>query len=110
MALNAKINLKSKFAEICLPVKKLNCGSKSHAHNIERTIADIVSKTDSQRNLKISCLRSAPTTFLIPTSFILLEAFAVDRFIKLMQAITKIKTAIRENSFTYSILLPVWEP
>jgi hypothetical protein len=48
--------------------------------------------------------------FLIPISFILIEAFAVDKFMKLIQAIRRMKTAIRENIFTYEILPPVAAP
>lgn len=36
----------------------------------------------------------APINFLTPTSFALFEARAVERFIKLIQAITWIRTAI----------------
>jgi hypothetical protein len=50
--------------------------------------------------------RSAPIAFFIPISFILLEALAVDKFMKLMQAIINKKIAITENNLTYSILPP----
>src|SRR4030095_6432425 len=86
--------------EICLPVSWLNGGSKSQTIRTAKTMASKVSIIDSDRNCKMSCLRLAPTTFFIPTSFIRLEAFAVERFMKLMQAITKIKMAIRENNLT----------
>ena len=46
---------------------------------------------DSTRNCDTSCLRTAPTTFLIPISLARLEARAVDKLIKLTQAITTMK-------------------
>src|SRR5688500_319472 len=46
----------------------------------------------------------------MPTSFILRDAFAVDKFMKLMQASTSMKTAIIEKRFTYSILTPACTP
>ena len=61
---------------------------------------------DPDKYWTISEPRLAPTIFCIPASFIRFNAFAVDRFIKLMQAIIKIKIAIMEKSFTYSILPP----
>ena len=47
-------------------------------------------------------------TFLTPTSFIRLDALAVERFIKLIQAINKINRAINENNFTYSYSSTTW--
>ncbi len=56
---------------------------------------------DSVRNCIISSLRSVPNTFLIPTSFARLAERAVVRFIKLIQAISKINNATAENMYTY---------
>ena len=53
-----------------------------------------VKRIDSPKNCLTSCDLSAPTTFRKPTSFALFSSRAVDRFMKLMQAIVKIKTAI----------------
>lgn len=65
---------------------------------------------DSLRYWKMSDPLCAPTDFLIPTSLAFREALAVERFIKLMQAMTKIKAAIMENSLTYSIRPPAGLP
>src|SRR5580693_9950186 len=46
----------------------------------------------------------------MPDCFIRCAVFAVERFMKLMQAITKIKAAIMENNFTYRILPPDCTP
>jgi hypothetical protein len=54
--------------------------------------------------------RVAPTIFCMPTSLIRFNAFAVDKFMKLMQAISNIKMAMIEKSFTYSILPPDGTP
>src|SRR5262249_8604581 len=48
--------------------------------------------------------RVEPSTFLTPTSLALPALRAVDRFIKLIQAISRINTAIVENIYTYWIL------
>ena len=53
--------------------------------------------TDSPINCFESCVFSAPTTFLIPTSFARSAERAVVRLIKLIQAISKIKTAMIEK-------------
>ena len=50
---------------------------------------------DSARNCFISAYLPAPITFRTPTSLALLDARAVERFMKLIQAITWISTAIR---------------
>jgi hypothetical protein len=46
----------------------------------------------------------------MPTSFSLLDALAVERFMKLIQAMTRIKIAMMENSRTYPILPPAFAP
>ncbi len=62
--------------------------------------------TDSPRNWVISPPLLAPTTFRMPTSFALFSLRAVLRFIKLIQAISRIKAAMMAESFTNSILPP----
>ena len=52
---------------------------------------------DSIRNCRISCVRAAPTTFLIPTSLERRVDLAVDRFMKFMQAIVNTKAATAEK-------------
>ncbi|MBA7548615.1 hypothetical protein ES705_41079 [subsurface metagenome] len=52
---------------------------------------------DSPKNCLISCCLPAPTTFLMATSFVRVIYFAVDRFIKLMHAISSINRERTEN-------------
>jgi len=49
----------------------------------------------------MSIPRVEPPIFLIPTSFALFEAWAVERFIKLIAAITTISTAILPKIIRY---------
>ncbi len=65
---------------------------------------------DSLRYWITSVLLLAPTAFFIPTSLTLLEARAVDKFMKLIQAMRRMKTAMMEKSLTYSILPPACFP
>ena len=60
----------------------------------------IVMSMDSLKNCQTKAFLPAPIVFFTPISFIFREACAVDRFMKLIQAISKIKKAIRENSLT----------
>jgi len=53
---------------------------------------------------------AAPTTFLIPTSFARFTDRAVERFMKLMQAISMMNTATMLNSLTYSMRPPAGRP
>src|SRR5215831_5540323 len=62
-------------------------------------------RIDSVRNCLTRLLRSEPRTFRTPTSFARLEERAVERFIKLTQAMSKMKIAMAEKMYTYWILL-----
>jgi hypothetical protein len=64
------------------------------------TMEKTESKIVSPMNWKISCFRSAPTTFLTPISFARLKDLAVARLIKLKQAMTRTKMAIIVKAFT----------
>jgi hypothetical protein len=68
------------------------------------------SKILSPINCVISSLFFAPATLRIPTSFARFSLRAVLKFMKLIQAINKIKAAIIANSFTNSILPPTYWP
>ena len=57
------------------------------------TINDTIT-IDSLKNCRINCGRPAPSTLRIPTSRARLVARAVARFIKLIQAISRMKNAI----------------
>jgi hypothetical protein len=63
-------------------------------------IAIIESNIDSMINCVMSWGRVAPMVFLRLISFALLLALAVERFIKFMQAISKMRMAISERKFT----------
>ena len=65
-----------------------------------------VSSNASPINCPINADRMAPTTFRIPTSFARFAERAVARFIKLIQAISKIKMATMVKRRTYSIRPP----
>ena len=56
---------------------------------------------DSERNCVISIPLVEPPIFFIPTSFALLDACAVERFIKLIAAIKTISIAILPNIIRY---------
>src|SRR6202795_695942 len=61
-------------------------------------------RMDSIRNCHIRLRGLTPNTFRTPISFALSRERAVDRFIKLIQAISTMKTAIQENKYTLSRL------
>src|SRR5215831_12077506 len=71
---------------------------KEGRSNLVKTIASrkaiIDIRTDSPRNCRINELFSAPSTLRTPTSAARLLERAVDKFIKLMQAINKVNIAI----------------
>ena len=58
----------------------------------------------------ISCFLSPPTTLRIPISFARFTERATVRFIKLMQAISKINKAIPERMYEYIGLLAFLKP
>ncbi len=62
-----------------------------------------VSNSDSPKNCRMSWGYVAPMVFFRPISFERFTALAVDRFMKLKQAITRMKRAIRKNILTCSI-------
>ncbi len=64
---------------------------------------------DSVRNCVTSIRRVEPATFLMPTSFALREACAVDRFMKLMAAISTIRMAILPKIIRYFGSLALFE-
>ena len=66
--------------------------------------------TDSLRNWKTRELFTAPATFRMPTSFARFSLLAVDRFMKLIQAISNTKAAMMPRILTVSILPPTGLP
>ena len=96
--------------EIVFPVSELNCGSNNSIITIAINRDKKVMNSDSRMYCTISDFLFAPTVFFTPISLSLVDALAVDKFIKLIQAISNIMMAIIENSFTYAILPPDTTP
>src|SRR5688500_13545542 len=86
---------------IFLSVTRLNCGRNSQTITHATTSASSDVTRDSLMYWKIREPRWAPIDFFMPISFALRDALAVDKFMKLIQAIIKINTAMTENSRTY---------
>src|ERR1700722_14850753 len=83
-----------------LPDIWLNTGKNSHAANTAITAPASVTSIDSVKNWAIRYLRGDPRTLRTPTSRARLAERAVERFMKLTQAITRIKIAIAEKMYT----------
>src|ERR1044071_3271358 len=71
------------------------------------TVAIKVNKNASDKNCLINWAFVDPVTFRIPTSFALLDALAVERFIKFTQARRMMNKAMLPKMYTYLILL-IW--
>src|ERR1043165_1684978 len=71
--------------------------SNNKGNAISTLIRD--NKNDSLINCFMRYDLSAPTTFLMPTSFALLDARAVERFMKLIHAITCISIAMSNKIY-----------
>ena len=82
----------------CLPEKELNVGRINDTNNTDNKHATIENRNDSPKNCEISCERLAPITFRKPISFARFTDRAVERLIKLQQAINKIKSAVAEKT------------
>src|SRR6185312_7485348 len=72
-----------------LPETWLKRGSISQAANTAITVAMKVTITDSDRNCAIKNLRGEPNTLRTPTSRARFDERAVERFMKLTQAISR---------------------
>ena len=93
-------------ARVCQLIR-LNCSSMEAIYFIygspivasitANPMATITMTNVSPITCPISCVRSLPNTFLIPTSLDLLTAWAVARLIKLMHAMMMMKTPINES-------------
>jgi hypothetical protein len=81
-----------------IPIALLDSLLKGDKVNLTRIRAEIMETTlntiDSVRNWPINCFLNDPRTLRIPTSLARPDDRAVERFIKLMQAIMMINTAI----------------
>src|SRR6516164_7783583 len=77
----------------------LNTGSAAVTITIAKLKATRHKVNDSLRNCTINCLRVLPITLRMPISLARFTDRATVRFIKLMQAISKIKIAIAESMY-----------
>src|SRR4029079_4344328 len=75
--------------------------TRTTAMNEERKLY----KNASDKNCLINCALDDPVTLRIPTSLALLEALAVERFIKFTQASSTINTATLPKIYMYLMLL-----
>src|SRR5579863_4674297 len=81
----------------CCPDRRLKNGKSDKATIKASTIAPKQYKIDSTRNCVTRSLRLDPSTFRTPTSRLRPAERAVERFMKLTQANSRIKTAIIMN-------------
>ncbi len=93
-----------KLMNNCFPTNSLNGLRLSSTITNAITAAKKEMMTLSPIKWRTSDFLVAPTTFLIPTSFALFSLRAVLRFMKLIQAINKMKPAITPNNLTVTIL------
>jgi len=92
----------------------LNKGRARPTSIIARIRAIATRTADSSINWIIIVCWSAPEAFFMPISLVLPDALAVERFIKLMQAISRTKIAISvkiKTTMTGPLLIsnPNWE-
>ena len=84
------------------------CSNKGNNNKV-RTVASASAMNDINMASPRNCLSRevfcAPRTFLTPTSAALLAEFAVDRFMKLIQAINNVSKAM-EPRINNRVLLP----
>src|SRR5215218_321033 len=84
------------------------CPNRGNNRNVKRNAnksAIPAISTDSPRNCRRRDFFSAPSTLRTPTSAARLEEEDVDRFIKLIQAISRVRTAM-EARINNDVLLP----
>ena len=87
--------------ESLAPRRSLKYGKLSFTKTTAKIRETKASINDSARNWVTSMPLVDPPTFLIPTSFDLLEAWAVARFMKLIAAITTIRIAMLAKMTRY---------
>ena len=81
----------------------LKKGRNNAARRIPNANEKMLNSKDSVKNCLMRLIRCDPTTFLKPTSFARLADFAVERLIKLIHAMIKIKQAMAPKSQTNRI-------
>ena len=80
-----------------IPNRLLKAGRVSSTISNPSINAKKLTRIDSERNCEINLFFPEPTTFRRPTSLALVADLAVARFIKLIQAIKRIRTATTEK-------------
>ena len=91
------------YQDNAFPEMWLNQGNINSTKANESKRARLEMKRDSPRNCDISCLFDAPVTFRMPTSLDRFVALAVDKFMKLTQAVIRIAKAMIEKIYTVPI-------
>src|SRR5688572_30375575 len=95
-----RVKLKDNWAAEILPnTGKSTCTSNNASRNENTDKSNA-----SPRNWRTNCFFSAPKTLRMPTSAARLAERAVARFIKLIQAISKIKIATEARMYKYDKL------
>src|SRR5689334_7427594 len=79
------------------PINVLKCGRKNSVKAMASAMESTVVRKDSVMNCLTRLLFKEPNTFLTPTSRARLADLAVDRFMKLIQAIKRMNTAMAVN-------------
>src|ERR1700722_9426201 len=92
------------------PVNALNDGMASCTKYKPSKNDKNVIKTDSNKNWQIRSLRCEPITLRTPTSLARFSDLAVERFMKLIQAIANTSMPIILNKRTYSTKPPTALP
>ena len=91
---------------ILAPTSSENAGRKTSTNTNASKSAAIEIIKASTMNCLISCILSAPSVFLTPTSRAHLLEREVERFMKLMQAISKMKIPMTDIIIKFLELLP----
>ena len=91
-------------------VRALKEGRKTATKINAKTKAKKAMSRDSLKNCPMSCFRLEPMALRTPTSLARFSERAVLKFIKLMQAITKMNRPKMPNSRTYLMNPPVFFP
>ncbi len=84
-----------------LPASSLNAGIATNASPIASNIDTMVKINASPRNCQTNWSRAAPRVLRTPTSRARIMARAVARFIKLMQAMSRINAATNPKKYRF---------
>ena len=79
----------------------MNAGRSNSIKISDKTRAILVRKTDSPKNCQMMLARLAPTNFLRPISLVRFAERAVDKFMKLIHAMSRMNIEIKEKMYTY---------